>query len=129
MVVHDLVRRFRIIAVLNLVLAPFVIVFLFMYFFFRYAEVRCRVLILTIYSVFYFGGAVSPRIRLSASFGWICGSSWAEDKRLNISILFAGYSEGRDVLLRSIGVASLRTQMTYVTDRTTRESDEPLCLT
>jgi hypothetical protein len=41
MVVHDLVRRFRIIAVLNLVLAPFVIVFLFMYFFFRYAEVHC----------------------------------------------------------------------------------------
>lgn len=39
MVVHDLVRRLRFMAVLNLVLAPFVIVFLFMYFFFRYAEV------------------------------------------------------------------------------------------
>lgn len=37
--VAGLVKRFRMMAIINLVLAPFIIIFLFMYFFFRYAEV------------------------------------------------------------------------------------------
>ena len=37
---QELIKRCRMMAILNIVLAPFIVVFLFMYFFFRYAEVR-----------------------------------------------------------------------------------------